>query len=197
MTPKDFTILARKVAALLGDGFVLREDADELTRDVRRHLDTGEGWGVLLSTTWHNERLTIDGYLPHETQRFARYERKAKQITVALTRTPEEIAREIERRLLPFIKEDADNARGTYEEHVRIVEAVNVQVAKFEAVGFRRLRMDEDQGERATLRGEDTSHEVVLYHDRTSCLELCDLSTEQALEVLRLVQAQKERSAAQ
>jgi len=99
---------APKIAAAPGLNWTVQPEIDSNRSDGMAHLDGPDGLKLWLSTTWGPAgMLHVSGSWPRGTngQSYQPYksngDRQKYSINVGLAKTPEQMAREIERRLLP------------------------------------------------------------------------------------------------
>jgi len=92
---------ARRICEFL-DGWELDEDIDSTSYVWRGLARSAEGRQLLFRLEWNkNDRLEISGSWGMGLYQFLPYNREKTEITVSRKKSPEKIAKEIERRLLP------------------------------------------------------------------------------------------------
>jgi len=87
--------IAEAIAPLLGMKVEEREDKD------RAVLTDSYGRRMSISQEWNSDKLLISGYFTPELAAQKRYNETFPSIKVSATKTPEQIAKDIERRLMP------------------------------------------------------------------------------------------------
>lgn len=105
-TSKPLRELAAEIAKALGADWIrgTKFDADDVgEREWRARLENPKtGEALFLSTTWGKKgMLYVGGWFPDAIDRQSVSLPQAVSINIALTKTPEQMARDIARRLLP------------------------------------------------------------------------------------------------
>lgn len=94
------TEVARLLSGLTGQQWQARLDTEGSDSSWRQNIDGPDQAAIFVSNTWGGKgRIHLSGSFPHDV-RFS-YQEQRPTITVAETTTPERIAKEIQRRLLP------------------------------------------------------------------------------------------------
>jgi len=142
---RDLTL---KVAAAMGEGWRGEvDDSDGADRDPWcARIHGPEGACVFLSATWGPRgMLHASGSIPNEAYRITRVENT--WINMAWTKTPEQMARDITRRLLPAYLPELQKAQACID-HDREYRAGKVETARRAAAilgGELPTRLDDDR----------------------------------------------------
>jgi len=190
MTPQEFTALADNLAALLGYTRIRDEEADG--QDIFRRLDSEQGFQVGLNTTWHDSRLTVYVTIPNELSKFRPYNAPKMQITVSMEKTAPQIARDIERRLIPDAIPFGQEVQRRANQYATDKASVELIALKFERLGFSRLNKGSDETRVAMRRYEPVSTAIDIQFRKVK-VEMDDLTPDEALAVIGIP---KERSEA-
>jgi hypothetical protein len=173
--------LAAKIAENLGDGWTSFESPHHRHS---WHLKNGDLTIRFWATTGRDAgRLAVRGLWPVDKRNYVHSSRDSKTITMAATKTPEQIAREIQRRFLPWYQEAYAKAKQEACELDDYEEKSRQTALALAAIG-------NDTPSHRTPHEGTLSHEGVYirYSCRGDRVRLTiDLSADAALEVVRKV----------
>ena len=112
--------VAAELTILTGQSWQMRRDTDGSDSSWRQNIEGPDQAAIFVSNTWAGKgRLSLSGNFPHDVH-FG-YQETRPSITVSESATPQRIAKEIQRRLLPdylplLVKKLADkNAHDNFE----------------------------------------------------------------------------------
>lgn len=180
----EVTAIAEQVVAALGTDWSV-EQPHEGNRGVylvgpgQEKLWLARGWDSGTKT-----RLVIHGDYPGtETFRHENHE-----ITVAESRPPAAIAKEIERRLLPKYRDTLAEVIERLDRQRQAQQARDVLAGHItEAVGPKVTQVGYDNDDKVSIGGKTFGHFRLLHHAQDVNIELYGVSPEVAVEIARLL----------